>query len=212
MASLIFQDTKLKNLLYQARRLTSTALSLISLFDEEAIMLNRRDEASRLKALYSSIRQQLHEVRRSEDAAEYGHARVDMISSLGGLAVSGIVKSVSKNKRLSEFADYVFESPLAKEPPFGTVLICIGSKGLPDDVGIVSISRSARESNRKETEVINELREHGYLLLREKDFSSLIDKLINDIHEGRQRLPVSMKELSEIKVSGTSDLEYDHSE
>jgi hypothetical protein len=212
MASLIFQDTKLKNLLYQARRLTSTALSLISLFDEEAIMLNRRDEASRLKALYSSIRQQLHEVGRSEDAAEYGHVRVDMISSLGGLAVSGIVKSVSKNKRLSEFADYVFESPTCKEHPFGKVLICIGPKGLPDDVRVVSISQLARESNREENEVINELQEHGYLLLGEKAFCLLIEKLIDDMQEGRRHLPVSMKELSEIKVSGTSDLEYDHSE
>jgi len=174
MADLASQSSDVKNLLRQAANLTSTALSLISVFAQEANRLNRKDEASRLKALYSSTRQQLHQVRCSEDAAEYGHVRADMISTLGGLALGGIVKRASKNKRLSALTDSLLESHANKEPPFGTVLICIGPKGLPDDVRVVSISRSARESNREETEVINELREHGYLLLSEKAFCLLI--------------------------------------
>jgi hypothetical protein len=210
MAGLACLDMYMKNLRNQAARLTSTALSLISLFDEEAIMLNRRDEASRLKALYSSIRQQLHQVRRDEDAAEYGHVRVDMISTLGRLALGSIVKQVSKNKWLSDLTDSLLESPANKERPFGKVLICIGPKGLPDDVEIVCISQLARKSNREEPEVIKELQERGYILLSEKTFPLLIDKLINDIHEGRLRLPVFMKELSEISKLGLLGLESEN--
>ena len=189
--------TYLKNLKHQARRLTSTCLSLIALFAQEANRLNREDEASRLKALYSSIRQQLDLAKWSEDSASYGHSKADLISSLGGLALGGIVKRVSKNKRLSAFADYLLESPINKELPFGSVLVCIGLKGLPDDVRVVSISKLARESNRPESEVIHELQECGCLLFSEKEFSLLIDRLIDDVREGRLCLPISGEKLLE---------------
>ena len=211
MADLISRSAEVKDLQSRAARLTETAQSLISLLAEESNRLNRKDEASRLEVLRSSIAQQLGQAKRSEDAAEYGHVSANMISALGGIALKGIIKQVSKNKRLSEFADHAFESHVDKEPPFGTVLICIGSKGLPDDVRTVSVSRSARESNLDETEVINALRENGYLLLAEKAFYLLIKKLINDVQDGRRRLPVSLKELSEIIASGFSGLELDHS-
>lgn len=201
MAGLISQGTYLKNLRGQARRLASTALSLISLFAEEANTLNRRDEASRLKALYSSIRQQLHRVKRSEDAASYGDSQASLLISLGGLAVSGAIKMVSKNKQLSAFSDHVLTGLGGKQRPFGAVLVCIGPKGLPHDVGVVSISRLARESNREESEITNELRERGYLLLGEEAFSLLIDKLIDSVLEGRLLLPISAEKVSEINTS-----------
>ena len=212
MADLASQISDVKNLRRQAVRLNETALSLISLFNEEANRLKRMDEASRLKALYFSTRYQVNQVRCSEDAAEYGHLRAGMITSLGEFALKGIVKRVSKNKRLSALTDSLLEIHANKEPPFGKVLICIGPKGLPDDAEIVCISGLARKSNREEPEIIKELRERGCILLSEEDFSSLIDKLINDIYEGRLRLPISLEKLSEIKASGTSDLEYSDSE
>jgi len=67
MEGLTPHNTYLKNLKHQARRLTSAGLSLITLFAEEANRLNRKDEASRLKALYFSISPQLDRVKSSED-------------------------------------------------------------------------------------------------------------------------------------------------
>ena len=95
--------TNLKNLRSRAKKLTYTGISLTKLFDEEACRLKRRDEASRLKTLYFSIRQQLDWAQRSENAAEYGHNQANLIVSLGGLAVTGIIKMVSKNDRLSTY-------------------------------------------------------------------------------------------------------------
>jgi len=192
--------TSLKNLRSRAKKLTSTGLSLTKLLDEEACRLKRRDEASRLKTLYFSIRQELDWAKMSEDAAEYGHNQANLIVSLGGLAVSGIIKMVSKNDRLSTYSDHITTSLTSKQRPFGTVLVSVGPKGLPDDVRVVSISRLARESNREESRVINQLREGGYLLFSEKAFSLLIDKLINDVQEGRLCLPIPTEKLAEIKA------------
>jgi len=207
MEGLIPCITILKNLRYQAVKLTSTGLSLTKVFAEEASRLNRRDEASRLRALYLSIRQQMDWAKNSEDAAKYGYSQANLIISLGGLAVSGIIKTVSRNKQLSAISDHLLNSLTSKQRPFGRVLVCIGPKGLPDDVGVVSVSRLARESNREESEVTNELRERGCLLLSEEAFSLLIDKLINDVQERRLLLPISTDKLSEIKTSNCLRLE-----
>jgi len=200
MESLNSLHTHVKNLKHQAKRLTSTCLALITLFAQEANRLNREDEASRLKALYSYIRQQLDRAKSSEDIASDGHIQAGLISSLGASALGGIVKQVSKNKRISAFADHLFESPNSEESSFGTVLVCIGPMGLPDDVRVVCISKLARESNRPESEVINELQEHDCLLFSEKAFTLLIDRLVDDVREGRLRLPVSRETLSQVMI------------
>jgi len=205
MESLNSLHVHLKNLKHQARRLTSTCLSLITLFAQEANRLNREDEASRLMTSYSSIRQQLDLAKQSEDAASNGHIKAGLISSLGGLALGGIVKQVSNNKRPSAFTDYLFEIPTSEEPPFGTILVCIDLKGLPDGVRVISISKLARESNRPESEVINELEESGCLLFDDKVFALLIDRLVDDVREGRLRLPISRETLSQVMLSSISN-------
>lgn len=200
MESLKSFHDHLENLQHQARRLTSTGLSLITLFAGETNRLSREDEASRLRALYSSIRQRLERVKRNEDSASYGHSQANLMLSLGGLAASRIIEMVSENKQLSTMTGYLLQGLGNKQRPFGTVLVCIGPKGLPDDVGVVSISRLARESNWDEPEVINELQERGYILFNEKEFSFLIEKLIGNILKGRLRLPIPKEKLTEVKA------------
>jgi len=96
---------------------------------------------------------------------------------------------------------------IGKRRPFGTVLVSIGPKGLPDDVQVVSISELARQSNRQESEVISELREHGHLLFSEEAFSRLIDRLTSDVQEGRLLLPVPTEKLAEIRTTSWVKLE-----
>jgi hypothetical protein len=195
------QHTNLKALHSRLRGLTSSALSLAAILAEQADRLGHWDEASRLKASYLLIEQQLEQVKRSEDAASYGHSHANLAVSLGGLAICSLIKIASRNEQLSAFADSLLDGLGKKQSPFGLVLICIGPKGLPDGVEVVSISRLARESNLDESEVINQLREGSYLLLSEKAFSLLIDRLIEDVREGRLCLPVYREKLSEIMSS-----------
>jgi hypothetical protein len=191
---------RLENLQCQAKILTSAALSLITLFAKEANRLSREDETSRLIAFYSSIRQRLERVKRSEDSASHGHSQANLMLSLGGLAASGIIEMVSENKQLSTMTGHLLQGLGNKQRPFGTVLVCIGPKGLPDDLRVVSISGLARESNWEEPKVINELQERGYLLFNEKEFSLLIEKLIDNILKGRLRLPIPKEKLAEVKL------------
>ena len=201
----------LENLQHQARKLASAGLSLNNLLAGEAKRLNQEDEASRLRALYRAIVEQLERVKRNEGSASYGHSQAKLIVSWGELIVGTAIKTTSKDKRLLAFSDHLLKDLGGKQPPFGLVLVCIGPKGLPDGVEVVSISRLARESNREESEVINELQQGGCLLLNEKAFSLLMDKLINDVQEGRLLLPISTEKLSQLKVSSRLKLEAKNS-
>jgi len=212
MESLKYFHDYLANLQYQVRKLTSAGLSLTTIFAKEAKQLNREDEASCLRALRSSILQQLNQAESLENAGSYGHSQAKLIISWGELIVGSAIKMTSKDKRLSAFSDHLLKNLGGKDPPFGTVLVCIGLKGLPDDVGVVSISRLARESNREESEVINELQQRGCLLFSEGAFSLLIDKLINDVQEGRLLFPITTEKLSQLKPSSRLKLKAKNSE
>lgn len=200
MESLRSFHDHLGNLQHQARKLTSAGLSLTPLFAEEAKRLSREDEASRLRVLYRSVVAHLDRVKRDEGSESYAQSQINLEVSVIALAMSAGRAIISKNNRLSRISDSL-KSAGIKKLPFGNVLVCVGPKGLPDDVGVVSISRLARESNRDESEVINELKKHGCLLFSKETFSHLIDKLVDDVREGRLRLPISGEKLSDIKTS-----------
>jgi hypothetical protein len=192
---------QLENLRHQVRQLTSAGLSLTTLFAEEAKRLGQEDEASRLRALHRAILEQLERAKSDESTASYAYSQVRLRAAWGGLIVGTIIKMASSNRWLQSSANYLLENLGGKKPPFGKVLVCIGPKGLPDDVRVVSVSQLARESNQDESEVINNLEERGCLLFSEEDFSILIDKLVNDVLEGHLHLPVPTLELSQPLIS-----------
>ena len=203
MENLTHYTNILKNLRHQAEELTSAGQSLSRLFEKEVTRLNRRGAILCLITLLTSIRQQVDRVKGEEDAIAQEYSKSDLALSLGRLAVGSTIKMMSTNRWLTAFSDNLLTNPTGKQRPFGMVLVCIGPKGLPDDVEVVAISQLAREENRQESDVINNLQERGYLLFSEKAFSLLIDKLITDVQEGRLGLPVSAKKLSRIQTSGS---------
>ncbi len=207
MESLTSHSACLRRLQRQARKLASDNLSLADLLTQESSRLNRQDEASRLKTLYSSIRQQMDEAKSLEIAASYGHSKAKLVTSAVGLVVGIGIRMASEDRRALAFSDHLLRNLGGKERPFGRVLISVGTKGLPDDVQVVSISELARRSNRQESEVISELRERGHLLFSEEAFSRLIDRLITDVEEGRLLLPVPAEKLAEIRTSSWVKLE-----
>ena len=200
MESLKSYHNRLQSLQHQAERLTATGLSLITLFAEEATRLSREDEASRLKAVCSTVVEQLERVKCSESSASYAQSQINQTASAVTLGMSLGRAMVSKGNRLSTFSNSL-SSVSNKKPPFGNVMVCIGPGGLPGDVEVISISQLARESKRPESDVINELQKRGYLLFSKEAFSLLSDKLVDDIREGRLRLPVSREKLPEFTAS-----------
>lgn len=207
MENLTSHSACLRSLQRQVRKLVADGLSLADVLTQEASRLNRQDEASRLKVLHSSIRQQLEQAKSLEIAASSGHSKAKLVTSLAGLALGIGIRMASENKRALAFSDHLLKNLGGNERPFGTVFVSIGPKGLPDDVQVVSVSELARESNREESELISKLQERCHLLLGEEAFSRLIDRLIADVQEGQRLLPVPAEKLVEILASSWSKFE-----
>ncbi len=184
----------MKSLQKKAAKLVSAAESLNILFDQEAIRLKRKVEVARLKLLRSTILQQAERERDTEISASIGHEQRRLITQSAGL----LITALSKNNKVQSIARSLQNESAGEKRTFGTILIRIDKKGLPDGLDMVCISRLGRESNQSETEVINRLKKDGSLLLKEEDFSRLIDKLIEEILEGCFALPVSIQTLSQI--------------
>ena len=189
-----FHD-RLKNLQSQGKKLIEARLALNALFVEEEIRLKREDEVSILMMVRCAIVEQLQRLKHIETSASHGHSQANLALFPVGLVVTAMV---SKSNRPSAIMDYLLRGPSDRHRPFGTVMVCVGPKGLPDDAKAVSISQSARDSHRPESEIMNDLQDDGYLLFSEEVFSSLIDELIVDVRQGKLRLPVSREKLAEI--------------
>jgi hypothetical protein len=189
-----FHD-RLKNLQPQGKRLIETMVALNALFAEEEIRQKREDEVSILMAVRCAIVEQLQELKRTETAASLGHSQGNIIQFPIRLVSAGIFL---KNSAPSATMDYLLRGSDHKHRPFGTVMVYVGPKGLPDDAKAVSISQLARNSNRLEPQIVNGLQGNGYLLFSEEVFSSLIDKLVADTRQGKLQLPVSREKLADI--------------
>lgn len=197
MESLKSFHDRLENSRSRAKKLTETELALNVLFTGEETRLGREDEVSTLEGVRRSIVEQLEELKRVEASASYGQRPANLLLVPLGLLIRAVVSgdnqpSAVKNRLLRESTD--------TQRPFGLVMVCIGPNGLPDDAKAVSVSQSARELNQLEPDIVNGLQESGYLLFSAEVFSSLIDKLVANVREGKLRLPVSRKKLAEIAV------------
>lgn len=195
MESLKSFHDRLKTLQTQVKKLIEGRLALNALFVEEEIRQKREDEVSILITVRFAIVEQLQQLKRIETSASLGHSEANLALFPVGLIVTAMV---SKSNWPSAIMDYLRRGPGDRHRPFGTVMVCVGPEGLPDDARAVSISQSARDSNRPQPEIVNRLQENGYLLFSEQVFSSLIDKLVADVRQGKLRLPVSREKLADI--------------
>jgi hypothetical protein len=185
----------LKNLQSQVKKLIEARLALNAEFVEEEIRQKREDEVSILMMVRGTIVEQLRKLKYIETSASLGHSQGNLVLFPIGLALTAML---SKNNWPSAITDYLLHGPVDRYCPFGTVMVCVGPKGLADHVRGVSISQLARESNRPEAKIMNKLQDDGYLLFSEEAFSLLIDRLIGDVREGKLNLPVSRDKLAEI--------------
>jgi hypothetical protein len=195
MAGLKSVYEHLHNLRSRANKLAETGLALNVLFAEEDTRLQREDQASILRAVYDTIAEKLGELRRTEDSARSNDSWTNSVSFVAGLIGEAIA---SRDNRTSAITDYLVRKGTERKQPFGVVMVCIAPSGLPDGVEAASISQLARDSSRLESEIMEALRENGYLVFAEETFSYLIDRLTTDIRLGKLRLPVSGDKLAQI--------------
>ena len=133
-----FHD-RLKNLQSQGKKLIEARLALNALFVEEETRLKWKDEVSILMMVRCAIVEQLQQLKHIETSASHGHSQANLALFPVGLVVTAMV---SKSNRPSAIMDYLLRGPGDRNRPFGMVMVCVGPKGLPQDVKAVSISAS----------------------------------------------------------------------
>ena len=186
-----------KNLQPHAGILADALVSLSQSFEAEAEWLTRENEVQQLKTIHATVVEKLAWSRHMETMKRYEHNKMRLTFSLAGLAAKLIAQS-TQNRQAQCFANHAFSTGKRNELSYGTVMVCIGPKGMPDDVQVISISELARNSNQPEFEIIMELRKGGGLLFTQEAFTLLIDRLTIEIREGRLHLPIIGNKLSEV--------------
>jgi len=198
MAGLDSVRTNLKNIHDQAQMLAVTAISLNESFEAEAMRLKRQEAVHRLELIRTAILGDLERARGQENVAKYAQTKTDVAYSLTGSAIKLLTRALTDNQHTRKFVNNVLSTSHHDKPTFGTVMICVGPKGIPGDVSAVSVSKLARESRRLEADVTRELREKGDLILSEVTFGSLMDKLTELVREGHLVLPVPKEKVAEL--------------
>jgi len=172
MAGLDSVRTNLKNIHDHAQMLTSTTISLSQSFEAESIRLKRQEAVYRLKLIRTTILGDLERARGLESAARYAQIKGDAVISLTSGAIKLLTGALTDNQRTRNFVNDVFGTSAHDKPTFGTVMVCVGPKGLPGDTRAISVSELARKSKRLEADVTRELREKGDLILSEETFGN----------------------------------------
>ncbi len=194
----------LNNFCHQAGILAEAVVSLSKSFEAEADRLTREDGARRLKSIHVAVVEELRQAGLQEVSASCRYTKASPLFSTTGTIAKVIAAAITGDKLVRNIVNLAFDTPADKQLPYGMVMVCVGPKGIPDDVRAVSISRLARESNRLERQVVGDLEGQGSLLFSEKAFSLLIEKLIGDVQEGRLALPVSTEKGKNGVGHGTS--------
>jgi hypothetical protein len=164
-------------------------------FSEGNIQLVRHDQVIRLRILKSRIMREVEDIKRMESAAQSGSIKGVWFESGAKFVISSLLAASSGRDPLDTGMGMV-ESVLSKKVPYGTILIAIHEKGLPDDLKIVPVSRFARESNKTESEVETDWKHDGSLLMTPRQFAELLDKVESGILDGSYSLPVGIDRLS----------------
>ncbi|MFC1966460.1 hypothetical protein ACFLWI_05900 [Chloroflexota bacterium] len=165
-------------------------------FNEVNIHLIRYDQVAKLRLLSLRVTKEVEEIKRMESASQYG-ANKGALFGAGAVFVFGsLYVAATRHKDAYKSGAKLAASVLSKDIPFGTILIAIGEKGIPEDVKAISVSRLARESNRSESEIEVSLKDNGYLLITPEHFTELLDKVESGVLDGSYSLPIGIDALS----------------
>ena len=165
--------------------------------EESERQIVRRDQVTRLRILRSRIMREVKDIERMELAAQYSATKRALFGGAPAAFTFGsLLADAIGLKNAPQFGVKLMLSTLARENPFGTVLIAVGRGGLPEDLKIIPLSLWARDSKRKELEVKDSLKYEGYLLMTPRQFAELLDKVESGILDGSYSLPVGIDRLS----------------
>jgi len=174
----------------------ATVRQLAFAFSENYIQLTRHDQVNRLETLKSRIDREVEDVERMESAAQTGYVKGTMLNSGFAFAFGSFLMHSIGHKHPLRIGAQLAGSALSRETPFGTVLIGIGKRGIPEDMRVMPISHLARESKIGEADVEASLKHVGYLLMTLGVFTQALEKVKSEILDGSLSLPIKISEIT----------------
>lgn len=195
MADIVVNDQYLVDLRKRLRELGSTCQALNNFFVIGADRLAREAEVAILQSLAVELKHQLELTILSEYGAQSAWRKASIIGDIGGLISNVIGSTPGEHPGVKAFQKTFTERQSMRQHGSGTIIICVGQGGLPDDVHVVSISELARIKNRVESEIIREIQQAGQLLFSPEVFLQMLDTVTEQLRRGELRLPIPPKQL-----------------
>jgi hypothetical protein len=199
-------ERRLKELQSQLRKHQAIAEELGTVLNQRTQNILAHDQAASLDNLKARVMKAVDDVRLSEIIASNKFLDEKLATGLMDFA-AGALGALMTHRRdpLWEGASRL-RPVLGRKAPFGTVLVAVGEKGLPEDVTVVPLSGMARDSNQGEMEIQEALRKRGKLLMAPEAFAALIDKLKLRVLDRSVSLPLSFDKIASVLSGKTYTL------
>jgi hypothetical protein len=172
----------------QVHSLTSACRELDAFLVNGANLLNRGNDVERAEKSAASLLERLDSLEQEDQRRSIEGHDIDQFIESGvailGLLMTGRNRGDIMNKTIKEMH-------ASRKCYLGTIVVRVGVGGFPDDVSIIPVSRIARE----ESEVMRELRQQGGVLFSPKNFRQMLPILIDNLREGKLRLPILLEQL-----------------
>lgn len=175
--------------------LATACRTVDTFFAEGAAQLRQEDEAKTLKTMTAWVFEHVATAKQVEYEAQREWKTDTSFKSFGKYIVKNIDYIDGPHAGLDAFKKNIAALPFGKQPCFGTIVVGVDRRGLPDDVHVISISGRAREQYLPESKIIQALQRQGMLLFYPAVFHSMVDALIKQLLEGKLRLPILPKQL-----------------
>jgi len=165
--------------------------SLERTYQSESVRLSRLDQARRLDELRAQIERDIATIEREESIASHAFNKVHLISGLAMLGIGGLHAAVRPKAGAFPLWKGLAENTFNRTQPFGTILVCIGPGGIPDDVVAIPLSRSARNVGATESVARAHVERQGHTLMTPHQFLIHLDQLKGRVLAGDLTLPVT---------------------
>ena len=189
MESMTHYQLHIQELHSRIKRQASDMIMLGEYFTHEAEYQYRYDQARSIDDLKKRVVQEIKEIESMETASAIGFTKATLIASGAKLAI-GILWAVARRSEEHPLSAgmRLAQNSLESTAPFGTIVIVVGSGGLPNDIKVIPLSQWAREQDKEESEVVASLRS-SYDVMSLESFFGTLEELKRKVLEGTVTLP-----------------------
>ena len=189
-------NRRLKELQCQLRNHKAAAGELRSVLGKHVQGVLGHDQAVILDDLMAKIKKEVDDARLVEIIAKNKFIDGKFTAGLTGSIVGALSSLIThQGNPLLESASRL-KSALDQKAPFDNVLIAIGSRGLPEGVKVIPLSKLARDYSKSEAEIRDFFQNRGCRLMTPEKFAALIGDLKLRVLDGSLSLPISIDQIT----------------